>query len=180
MALCWITGVSGTGKTTIIGELQRRGEIAWDADKEFCDWRNRTTGEKTSHEGPRPADWVDENGWFIDPARVREFKESAGDRVAYLAGAVENENEVWDLFDTVVCLTADDDTIRHRLTNRTENSFGKSDKEMAMVLGWNAEIEKQYRAYGAMIINASQPLTDVVDAIRAAATHGAPTSSSHS
>ena len=169
MALCWVTGVSGTGKSTIVQELQRAGELAWDAD-EVSFWRDRQTGEAvvTPPDG-RPDGWVERHAWVIDSRRVRRCQADAVGQLGYLAGACENEAEVWDLFDTVVYLVARDETIRQRLAARTENDFGKTEEELAIVLRWNALLEGHYRAAGATIIQADQPLSDVVNAIRLAA-----------
>jgi hypothetical protein len=45
---------------------------------------------------------------------------------------------LWDLFDLVVCLVADDETLRRRLQARTTNAFGKHPEELAATLRWNA------------------------------------------
>lgn len=168
MALCWVAGLSGTGKSTIVRELQQSGDLAWDAD-DFSFWRDRQTNERVdSPPGGRPAGWLARYAWVIDPTQVRRCRSTAEGRVGYLAGGSENEADVWDLFHTVVYLVADDDTIRRRLTARTENDFGKSDEELAMVLGWNAVLEAHYRNAGALVIDAGKPLPEVVAAVRAA------------
>lgn len=100
---------------------------------------------------------------------MRLCRADAGERLGYLAGGCENEADVWDLFDTVLYLVASDATIRQRLADRTSNDFGKTDEELAMVLRWNAVLEAHYRAAGATIIDADQPLADVVAAVRATA-----------
>lgn len=169
MALCWVAGISGTGKSTIVRELDRAGELAWDGD-DFSLWRDRQTGEAVgSPASGRPDGWLARHAWVIDPVSVRSCRKIAEGRIGYLAGGCENEPEVWDLFDTVVYLVADDDTIRRRLAARTENDFGKTDEELAMVLGWNAVLEARYRSAGAVIVDAGQPLVWVIDAVRAAA-----------
>ena len=169
MTLCWVAGLSGTGKSTIVGELQRAGELAWDAD-DFSFWRDRQSGDAAENPaGGRPDGWLDRYAWVVDPRRVEQCRTDAEGRVGYLAGGSENEADVWDLFDTVIYLVADDATIRQRLGARTENDFGKTAAELDMVLGWNAVLEDHYRAAGAIIIDAGQPLPSVVSAVRLAA-----------
>jgi hypothetical protein len=86
-----------------------------------------------------------------------------------LCGSVENEVEVWDLFDLVICLVIDDQTLRRRLGNRTTNSFGKHPEELAAALKWNPGNEASYRRFGAVIIDGTRPPAEVADAILAAA-----------
>jgi len=169
MTLCWVAGVAGTGKSTIVRELRRSGQLAWDAD-DISFWRDRETGEVPEYPAAgRPDGWLSQYGWVVDPAGVVRCRDEADGRVGYLAGGSENEADVWDLFDRVVYLVADDDTIRHRLAARTENDFGKTEEELAAVLGWNGVLEEHYRAAGAVIVDAGQPLPLVVDEVRAAA-----------
>jgi hypothetical protein len=153
----------------VVAELRRAGELAWDAD-DFSFWRDRQTGEAVANpSGGRPDGWLERYAWVIDPGQVKQCQIDAAGRVGYLAGGSENEADVWDLFDTVIYLVADDATLRQRIAARTENDFGKTAQELAMVLRWNAVLEDHYRAAGATIIDARQPLPSVVAAVRLAA-----------
>jgi hypothetical protein len=88
---------------------------------------------------------------------------------AFLFGSVENEGDVWDLFDLVVCLVADNETLRDRLQTRTTNAFGKHPEELAAALDGNEGVESTYRRRGATIIDGRQPPSEVADAILATA-----------
>jgi hypothetical protein len=96
------------------------------------------------------------------------------DKTAFLCGSVENEVAVWDLFDHVVCLVADNETLRDRLEARTTNAFGKHPEELAAALGFNDGVESVYRRLGATIIDGTRPLPEVADAILATAAKTAP------
>ena len=102
------------------------------------------------------------------PGKVRRCRAEADGRVGYLAGGCENEADVWDLFDRVLYLVADDDTIRRRLAARTGNDFGKTEEELAVILAWNAVLEPRYRDAGATVIDAGRSLPEVVEAVRSA------------
>ncbi len=70
MTLCWVAGLSGTGKSTIVQQLLASNELAWDAD-DLSFWRDRGTGEAaTVPAGGRPDGWTARYGWVIDPAKV--------------------------------------------------------------------------------------------------------------
>lgn len=75
---------------------------------------------------------------------------------------------MWDLFDLVLCLVVDDETLRHRLESRTDNDFGKDPAVRDAVLGWNATSAQNYKRFGATLIDATQPLNNVVDDVLAA------------
>jgi broad-specificity NMP kinase len=169
--LVWLTGNSGVGKSTVCELLSDRGELAVDADWEgYNHWFDRTTGQVVvDPPDPVPAGWLDRFGWRIDPAEVRALAERTPDRTAFLCGCVENEVDVWDLFDLAICLVVDDETLRDRLRDRTTNSFGQHPEELAAALAHNQVAEATYRRFGATIIDGTRPPAEVADAILAAA-----------
>ncbi len=87
----------------------------------------------------------------------------------YICGSAENEVAVWDLFDHMVCLVADNETLRDRLGTRTTNAFGKHPEELAAALRRNEDVESTYRRLGATIIDGTRPPLEVAYAILAAA-----------
>jgi hypothetical protein len=76
---------------------------------------------------------------------------------------------VKDLFDHMICLVADNDTIRDRLGTRTTNTFGKHPEELEAALEWNDHVEARYRHLGATIIDGRRPPLELVEAILSAA-----------
>jgi len=170
MALVWVTGSSGAGKSTACALLKSRGELAVDADWEgYSYWVERTTGQiVTDPPYPVPSGWLDRFGWRISRAKVGALSTSVHDTTAFLCGSAENEVDVWDLFDQMICLVVDNETLRDRLGTRTTNAFGKHPEELAAALGWNDDVEATYRGLGATIIDGTQAPPDVADAILAA------------
>ncbi len=171
MPLVWVTGNSGAGKSTVCALLKARGEYAVDADEEgYHHWADRTSGQVvTDPPDPVPAGWLDRFGWRIDRAKVEVLAARAAAGIAFFCGCPENSDDVVDLFDLVICLVLDDDTLRHRLLTRTTNSFGKHPEELAAALDDNAGTESAYRRTGATIIDGTRPAAEVADAIVAAA-----------
>lgn len=168
--LVWITGASGAGKSTVCSLLKSKEELAVDADWEgFNQWVDRVSGQVVADPpDPVPQGWLDRFGWRISRARVEGLVAEAGERDAFLCGCVENEAEVWDLFDVVVCLVIDDATMRERLRTRTSNSFGKHPEELAAALAHNVHVEARYRGLGAVIVDGTRSLEKVADAVLAA------------
>lgn len=171
VALVWVTGNSGTGKSTACEYLKSAGRAAFDADWEgYNRWVNRTDGTAvTDPPYPAPAGWLNRFAWKIDRAKVEALAATTHSETAFLCGSAENEAEVRDLFDLVICLVIDKDTLLARLRARTTNAFGQHPEELAAALQWNGTEESRYRALGAAIIDGSQPVTGVAAAILAAA-----------
>jgi hypothetical protein len=176
MPLVWVTGSSGVGKSTVCALLKSRGEMAVDADFEgFSHWVDRTSGQiVTDPPNPTPGGWLDRFAWRISRAKVATLSTSMFDKTAFLCGAAENEEAVWDLFEHKVCLVVDNETLRDRLGTRTTNPFGKHPQELAAALGWNEDVEATYRRLGATMIDGTQSPSAVADAILAAAAKIAP------
>jgi hypothetical protein len=177
MPVVWVTGSSGVGKSTVCALLKSRGELAVDADwEEYSHWVDRRSGRiVTEPPDPLPAGWLERFGWMISRADVESLSTRAHDRTAFLCGSAENEAVVWDLFDLMICLVVDNETLQDRLRARTTNAFGKHPEEMAAALGWNEDIESIYRDIGATIIDGRRPLPEVADAILAALARIVPT-----
>jgi dephospho-CoA kinase len=98
VGLVWITGVSGTGKSTVRVELARRGYQSFDTDEDgVAVWRSRVTGEEVYDPGAgnHPDTWLKEHAWMINRARVEQLARMAHDQVVFLGlGGGENEDEV--------------------------------------------------------------------------------------
>jgi hypothetical protein len=96
------------------------------------------------------------------------------DKTAFLCGSAENEADVWDLFDLVVCLVVDNETLQNRLLTRTTNAFGKHPEGLSAALGSNDGVEPTYWRLGATTIVGRRPPAEVASAILAAAIRIAP------
>jgi hypothetical protein len=95
--------------------------------------------------------------------KVEEIAARAKNKTIFLCGVASNDAEMFDLFDKMVCLTIDEDTLRQRIRDRTDNDFGKAPDELHNILGWHKSAEEKYQLAGASMIKASKPLKDVVD-----------------
>ena len=166
--LIFVTGIAGSGKSTVREELSRRGALAYDTDEDqIVQWTNRVTGKITPllADLHRTPEFLDQNVWKIDPVRVRQLAEQGEQRAVFLCGSIGNEEDAWPFFARVFLLSIDEATMRRRLVTRTAHDFGTRPHELELLLAWGSVIDEHYRRRGAIIIDATQPPALAVDEI---------------
>lgn len=166
MALVYVTGTSGAGKTTVRAELRRRGYAAFDTDEDrLSRWFENGSGvelELPADPTGRDDAWYANHTQRIPPAQLRRLD---GDGLVFVCGTAGNEVEIWDQFALVVNLSVDAETIRQRLETRGGNAFGSTEAEVERVLVWHENRDENYDRFGAVRIDATQPVAAVVDQI---------------
>jgi thymidylate kinase len=174
MPLVLVTGISGAGKSAACVELQERGYEAHDTDLEGnAVWIHRETGVATAVHSPperRPPEWLEQHEWRIVRHRVEALAERTCKRTVFLCGMTANQDDVADLFSRVIYLSIDAQTLRRRVGSRTTNEFGQAPHELAAILAWRDVVEERSRRSGAVIIDATRPLHQVVDDVLEAST----------
>lgn len=169
MSLIYITGVPGTGKTTVQRELERQGYQAYDIDQpRFGGPTNLVTGEPTVVPPieERSAQWFDRHEWRVSRSAIEKLKRQSDGKVVYLCGTATTEHLIWDLFDKVLYLQIDEATLRSRLANREGNDFGKTEEEVQMILGRFREAQESTKSLGVTLIDATKDLGAVVEQIK--------------
>jgi dephospho-CoA kinase len=139
-----LTGMSGTGKSTVIRELRARGYQAIDMDEPG--W---------SEYGP-DGDWV----WREDRIRARLSLEDG--KVLFVSGCASNQGKFYSQFDEIILLSAPAAVIVERLTTRTNNPYGKHPDELAATLHYLETVEPRLRQGAGHEIDTSAPLAQVV------------------
>ncbi|GAA1650727.1 AAA family ATPase [Kribbella alba] len=166
MALIYITGASGAGKSTVRAELRRRGYPAHGTDEDgLSRWFDNRTGAEVSmptDPAHRDDNWFMHHTYRLPPETVLRVAAAVGDKVGFICGTVGNDDQIWDLFTAVISLSIDAATVRRRLAERVD-SFGSTEDELQRVLAWHANVDADNRRFGAILIDASPPVTEVVD-----------------
>ena len=156
-----VTGMSGTGKSTVIGKLAARGYKAVDADcDEFSEWVDIMGGSDafgSTVEVDR--DWV----WREE--RIQDLLSTEDTEVLFLSGCAENMRKFLPQFDHVVLLSAPSDVIVERLCTRTNNLYGKHLNEIARVLHLVETLEPLLRRAASHEIDTNASIEDVVEAL---------------
>ncbi len=150
-----IEGVSGTGKTSVSRELQRRGHHAVNGDTELAYQGDPLTGEPTDGTGH------ENHLWRVD--RVRALVADRTRAVTFFCGGSRNFPAFLDLFDGVFVLDIDLDTLNRRLDDRPADEWGGGPAERELILRLHATGEDVPR--DGVGIDATAPLAEVVDEI---------------
>ncbi len=152
--------MSGTGKSTLIGELAARGYKAVDLDTdEWSEWIEvdfvaESTSPESSVEAGR--DWV----WRED--RIHDLLSTEEADVLFVSGCAENMAKFYPKFDHIVLLSAPAPVIAGRLASRTTNAYGKRPEEVARVLAMLQTIEPRLRKVAGHEIDTTDALDHVV------------------
>jgi dephospho-CoA kinase len=158
-----LTGMSGTGKSTLIDELAARGYKASDLDAdEWSEWvAVEFSGDATSAESPvKPGrDWV----WRED--RVRDLLSTEDADLLFVSGCAENMSKFYAQFDHVVLLTVPAAVLVERLAARTTNSYGKHPEEVARVLNLQQTIEPLLRRVAGHEVDTTVSLDQAVASV---------------
>lgn len=168
MPLIYITRISGSGKSTIRGELRERGYVAYDVDEDgFKSWYNTSTDSLAADQRlwvDTDVEWRRRYRLKIERSKVSALAECAltATKPTFLCGTTPNDEDIWDLFSAVVHLTVSDSTLRHRLATRVDNNYGKDPQDLRDIMGWNSDSRRRNLGRGAISINAEQPVAQVV------------------
>jgi shikimate kinase len=170
MPLFFITGIAGSGKSTVQHELKSRGYEAYDTDDDgFAKWHNDLTGYVHPKSSVKKEDRTEEflkiHSWKVPRIEIEELATCAKRKIIFLCGVASNEDELRDLFEAVFELTIDDETLINRLTTRTNNDWGKQPQELKKTLESQHNADELYRKHNPILIDATQPVDIVVDTI---------------
>ena len=139
-----VTGMSGTGKSSVVRALAARGYKVVDTD----------------------------DGWSEPlPDGRQQWREDAIDRlldtedadVLFVAGCEENQAQFHPRFDHIVLLSAPVETLLERVATRTGNPYGKSPEELSRILDDLENVEPLLRRVADHEIRTTAPLDEVVD-----------------
>ncbi|HST17556.1 MAG TPA: AAA family ATPase [Gaiellaceae bacterium] len=141
-----LTGMSGTGKSTTLAELARRGYRTVDTD-------DRGWSEWSTADG----------GYVWREDRIDELLAHDEGPTLYVSGTVSNQGRFYPRFDAVVLLSAPADTLIRRIATRKTNDYGKRSEDRELILRHLAEVEPLLRATCTHELDATQPVGAVVE-----------------
>lgn len=137
--------MSGTGKSTVLAELRRRGyEVVETDEPEWMEWSN------------------EDGGYVWREDRVAELLARGREGPLFVSGTVSNQGRFYPGFDAVVLLSAPLEVLLGRIEHRTTNDFGKTPAERQRIRSDFAAFEHRMRATCTHELDATQSIDDIV------------------
>ena len=137
--------MSGTGKSTALDELSRRGFRIVDTDE------------------PGWTLWDEQDGGYVwREDRIGEVLSIDEGPTLYVSGTVSNQGRFYPHFDAVVLLSAPAEVLLSRIDSRTTNRYGKTSDERQLILRQLTEVEPLLRATCTHEIDTTRPIGEVV------------------
>lgn len=138
-----ITGMSATGKSSVLGAIAARGYKTVDTD--YGGWTVRAGDE-----------------WLWREDRITTLLATEDAELLFVSGTVRNQSTFYRRFDHVVLLSAPAEVMRERLRTRANNPYGKDPYELAEILEFKRTVEPALRRAADLEIDTSVPLDQVV------------------
>ena len=143
-----VTGMSGTGKSTALQILAQRGHRVVDTDTDqWSHWVSSPDGSP---------DWI----WREEA--INRLLASPQHGHLFVAGCKTNQGKFYRQFDHIALLSAPAEVLLARISARDSNPYGKRPEERALILHYLAEVEPRLRATATIEIDASAPISQVV------------------
>ncbi|ACU68964.1 hypothetical protein Caci_0009 [Catenulispora acidiphila DSM 44928] len=168
MSAVQIAGCSAAGKSAIATALAHQGLTTIDSDADphlarFVDPQGTIVAQ------PPPAPdlpWLAEHSWAWDPNRLDELIQTAAPATLYVCGGADNQHEMANRFTQVFLLEIDEPTMLARLDARRDyHEWGHVGDTREYLRRKLPILQDTLRASGAIVIDARQPLDQVVAAV---------------
>ena len=144
-----VTGMAGTGKSSLLHELAARGYRTVDTD--YGGYFQTIDGEIL---------------WRED--RISMLLSSAPDElpgVLFVQGTTRNQVLFYPRFHHIVLLSAPPEILAERLATRTTNPYGKDPAELAQVLQYQRTVEPLLRTSASLEVVTTVPVARVADIV---------------
>jgi len=164
--LVYVTGSAGSGKSSLVIELGRRGVAAYDEDDPEIGGAHELESGLPVPVPPveeRSPDWFSRHEWRLRDGVLEGLRAKASDALVVLCGNVFPPSTAIGLFDRVLHLVLDEQTLRERMLTRVGNDYGKSPDELQQVLRRHRMLGDACRECDVVAVDATRPLTEIAD-----------------
>lgn len=164
-----ITGVAGTGKSSLERRFKEDGHQTIDIDDGYARWQDVVTQEAVAPPVNEVAEWYETHDWMTNtPKLLAKIKDSASTPTPlFVFGNTGNLYTLHPYFKKTFALEYRNEAlIRQRIYSRTDNDYGKNPIEFANLLSYYKPMQEKFRSVGAIAIDCSLPIDHIVDFIQ--------------
>ena len=166
-AVYFVTGISGSGKTSVARELIKRGYVALDSKvtKGIFHFTDENGAEAVDFR-PKDPEWSQKYKWVLNVPMLEQAIGDNSDKPYIFVCGRGNIRQHWNLAQKVFLLQVDEETMLARLNDPKRDNIFAKDKETQQKLKDNLEfVQRSLKNAGAIVIDAKQPLNNVVETI---------------
>ncbi len=143
MAIIFVTGLSGVGKSSVLNQLEKEGYHVVDTDYGYLK--------------------VDKNGEnVLDEEKITQVIEKYKKSHLFISGCYSNQGKFYRFFNYVVLLKADLDIMIDRINSRSSHDYGKSQEQKAEVIDTYKNVLPLLEKSSDLIIDTSDNGIDVI------------------
>ena len=158
-----ITGVSGTGKTSVGKHLKKMGYESSDIENikgmfEMYHKESKNIFENYDNANP---EHVKNAEWICNTEKLELLLKSQKSNLAFYSGIASNMNDILPFFDKKFVLLLNSQTLNERLKNREGTSDIGNTQESRDVVGWKDWWEGEMKKRNAIFVNANRPLDEI-------------------
>ena len=119
-----ITGVAGSGKSTLEKRFKQDGSVTIDIDDGFTEWRHAQTDEVLAYT-PDEEGWHEVAEWVVKTDKLQAFFDAHPTEDVFVFGSFARMKSVVGMFTKLFLLEYPDEaTVRKRIAGR-EGGYGK-------------------------------------------------------
>lgn len=162
-----VIGVAGTGKSYLVEKMKRSKLNAVDADDGLATFVDKA-GKEVEYDPDGGAKWWRSHYYVLKPGKLEQLLRRS--KTVYLFGDVGGQlghkNGLLDvayLFDRVYYLRAPMRLIEERLVSRTNNPFGKNEKERKGMAKHKDKLDRIARQRKFKVVDATLPVERIIE-----------------
>ena len=161
----YITGVSGTGKTTIANLLSQKGIKAYSLDEVpgLCHWVNKIDGKIVNYEAKLDREFIESHSWICNIEKLKQLINQ--NESVVILGLADNQEEFLSFFDKIILLQCKPETFLNRIKERADNPFGQDKSAQEYLLDTYKAFEQKILENGAIAVNTEDPTQMVIEKI---------------
>lgn len=159
-----VTGVAGSGKSTLEKLFRAKGYITADIDDGFTQWRHAETDEVLAYT-PDEDGWHEVAEWVVDTDKLQAFFDTHAEDTVLIFGSFARMNTVVGMFTKLFLLEYPNEQVAHRRIATRDGGYGKHPGELQRILSYVQPYQDKMKQAGAQPIDCTLPLDEVADII---------------